>query len=71
MIAALKKRVPGKQGRGCFLCKWILEDLKENGKLTETWKDNNGWSTSFPPEAKRKHMELERIPLDAEASGGV
>lgn len=65
MIAALKKRVPDKHGRGCFLCKWILEDLKENGKLTETWKDASGWSTSFTPEAKRKHMELERIPLDA------
>lgn len=65
MAEALKKRVPDKKGRGCFLCKWILEDLQKHGKLTETWKDGAGWATSFPPEAKRKHLELEGIPLDA------
>lgn len=62
---ALKRRIPDREGRGCFLCKWILEDLEKNGRLTETEKDNIGWPTSFPPEAKRKHLELEGIPLDA------
>jgi hypothetical protein len=62
---ALKARVPDKKGRGCFLCKWILEDLLKNGELTETRKDATGWPTSFTPEAKKNHLRLERIPLDS------
>lgn len=47
----------------CFLCKWILEDLLANGKLTGYPIDGNGAGT-FPVDAKRKHLTLEAKSVD-------
>lgn len=48
----------------CFLCKWILEDMLENGWPTWNPKDLNGQSI-FPLEGKKRHVELEGIWTDA------
>lgn len=67
LLTALKDRlldrVPkGPEGDqvGCFLCKWILEDLAKNGKLTDGHpaKCTDG-SSQFPAESKKKHLVLE------------
>jgi len=46
----------------CFLCKWILEDLTENGRLTGQPYDAIG-QAGFPVGAKLNHMRLEGILL--------
>ncbi len=50
----------------CFLCGWILEDVKANGKLTGHPLDYNS-QPQFPVSGKIRHLELEGfIPeLDA------
>lgn len=53
----LKKRIPINEGPGCFLCKWIHEDLGINGKLTGYPKADFG--EQFPAAAKIVHMKLE------------
>lgn len=67
LLATLKDqlldRVPkGPEGEqvGCFLCKWALEDLAKNGKLTDVHppKSIDG-SSQFPAEAKKKHLIVE------------
>jgi hypothetical protein len=67
LLAKLKDqlldRVPkGPEGDqvGCFLCKWILEDLAKNGKLTDGHpaKATDG-SSQFPAEGKKKHLVVE------------
>lgn len=49
--------------RSCFLCRYIVEDLEKNGKLTGYPKD---WASSglFPVEGKLIHviLELGEIP---------
>ncbi len=62
-LSALKDklldRVPKTEdGPGCFLCKWILEDIAKNGKLTGYPKDYGGQSI-FPDSGKEKHLALE------------
>lgn len=44
--------------KSCFLCRYIVEDLQQNGKLTGHPKD---WSSSglFPVEGKLVHLILE------------
>jgi hypothetical protein len=50
---------------GCFLCKYILEDLQRNGKLTDYPKNANLEKPLFPEAAKVWHLKLEEIPLDS------
>jgi len=51
----LKARIPVNEGPGCFLCKWIYEDLEKHGCLTNY---SNG-SCDFPENAKHTHLKLE------------
>lgn len=44
--------------RSCFLCRFIVEDLEKNGKLTGYPKDWAGGGT-FPIEGKLIHVLLE------------
>lgn len=45
---------------GCFLCRFILEDEKKNGKLTGYPLDGEGKGI-FPVEGKMIHVQLERM----------
>lgn len=47
----LKGRIPVNDGPGCFLCKWILEDIEKNENLTG--------QRDFPETGKVRHLELE------------
>jgi hypothetical protein len=49
----LKARMPVGDGPGCFLCKWIYEDLEKNGNLTG--------AREFPEGAKQVHLKLEEL----------
>lgn len=51
----LKNRIPVNDGPGCFLCKWIYEDLEKNSMLT----DYSNGSCGFPETAKHVHLKLE------------
>jgi hypothetical protein len=58
--AKLKPRIPNQDGVGCFLCKWIHEDLEKNGKLTDVHPPKNiDGSTLFPADGKKRHLVLE------------
>jgi len=48
----------------CFQCKWIWEDLKANGKLTDGEKSIDG-SYSFPVSGKKAHLRVEGITKNA------
>lgn len=54
----LKKRAPR-----CFLCKWILADLRKNGRLTGEPLDYNAQKL-FPVEGKVAHLGLENVSAD-------
>ena len=60
LTAALALRAPG-----CFLCKYILEDLRRNGEFTDYPKNANLEKPLFPAAAKVWHLKLEGIPLDS------
>lgn len=62
IVAEIEKRAPGPGGVGCFLCKWILEDLAKNPKLTGYPTDANGASV-FPRAGKIDHLKLEGLFL--------
>jgi hypothetical protein len=47
----LKAHIPVEDGPGCFLCKWIYEDLEKNGNLTG--------QRDFPEAGKVRHLQLE------------
>jgi hypothetical protein len=47
----LKARIPINEGPGCFLCKWIFEDLESSGNLTG--------KREFPESGKYQHLMLE------------
>ena len=47
----------------CFLCRWILQDVLDNGKLTGQPYDHAG-APQFPVNGKLKHIELETQTLD-------
>ena len=53
----------GAKKDGCFLCKWIEQDLKTNGKLTG-WPLDSFNKPEFPVDAKLVHvlLELGEIP---------
>lgn len=56
----LKLRVPDADGRGCYLCRLILEDLQKHGTLTKGYPEIciDG-KPLFPVEGKTEHMILE------------
>lgn len=62
--------------QSCFLCRYIVEDLQQNGKLTGHPKDWAG-SGLFPVEGKLVHILLElgeippEDPEDLEALAAV
>lgn len=53
----LKARIPVNEGPGCFLCKWIHEDLEKNGHLTDYPMSYQGGQ--FPISGKHMHLKLE------------
>lgn len=53
----LKRRIPVDEGPGCFLCKWIYEDLEKNEKLTDYPKGSQ--EGQFPEAGKYQHLKLE------------
>lgn len=55
------------QSGTCFLCRWILEDLTRNGKLTGHPTDAMGVGI-FPPDGKRQHIILEARSIDNRTS---
>jgi hypothetical protein len=56
--------IAASQSEKCFLCKWIAEDLRKNGKLTGYPEDGMGAGT-FPATGKEKHIAIERALLKA------
>ena len=58
IVEQLRAKVPVGDGPGCFLCKWILEDLEKNGALTGYPIDFNGGGV-FPRAGKILHLQLE------------
>lgn len=50
----LRERIPVEDGPGCWLCKWIYEDLEKNGKMTDYPKGH-----SFGEPGKYRHLQLE------------
>lgn len=63
-LSVLKERLAGRirelPERGCFLCRWILEDLERHGKLTDVWPEkNHDGSVLFPAKGKLNHIWLE------------
>jgi hypothetical protein len=58
ITSELKKKAPDKDGVGCFLCKWIVEDLARGGPLTGWPFDSNGGAI-FPRSGKIDHIRLE------------
>ena len=53
VVSALKERAPN-----CFLCRYILEDLVANKKMTGYPLDYND-QPGFPVTGKIMHLELE------------
>jgi len=50
---------PVDEGPGCFLCKWIFEDLELNKKLTDYPSGSQGGQ--FPASGKYRHLQLEEM----------
>lgn len=42
----------------CFLCRWILEDIRLHGKLTD-WPYDFNDKSEFPKKSKQAHIALE------------
>ena len=63
IIEKLRLRVPDSNGVGCFLCRGILEDLVDDGKLTGALCGEYG-HPSLPREGELAHLKLEGIILD-------
>jgi hypothetical protein len=59
LAAALEARAAG-----CFLCKWIAEDLRMNGVLTKHPKSWGG-DAVFPVEGKALHLAVEGLLTEA------
>lgn len=56
------------KNKGCFLCKFILEDYAKNGKLTGHPNDIFEKGT-FPVEAKIRHIEITKYCLPEKVAG--
>ncbi len=61
----LRQRAPDGEGVGCILCKWILEDLLANGKLSGAILDAHK-QPMFPPSGELAHLQLEGIIMSEE-----
>lgn len=59
VMPLLKARIPVDEGPGCFLCKWIFEDLELNKNLTDYPKGSQGGQ--FPAGGKYRHLQLEEM----------
>lgn len=57
---ALANRIPDRMDVGCFVCRWILEDLEKNGVPTDYPRDAMG-AGIFPWQGKMRHLELEGL----------
>jgi hypothetical protein len=58
--AALRARSEKLPETGCFMCRWILEDLERHGRLTDEWPTkNHDGSPLFPASGKLIHLKLE------------
>jgi hypothetical protein len=64
VVTALKDALLDRQAR-CFLCKWILADLAENGRLTGQ-PHQYGGIPIFPAKSKVEHLKLEGIVFELE-----
>ncbi len=62
IIDRLRKRVPDGEGVGCILCKWILDDLLDDGKLSGAIPDAHNQPV-FPRSGELAHLQLEGIPF--------
>lgn len=51
----------------CFMCRWALEDLTKNAKLTGYPTDAMG-AGIFPADGKRQHILLEARSFDNRSS---
>ncbi len=64
-LNALKDRLldrAPKDGVGCFLCGWILEDLHKNGRLTNHHPEKSiDGSVPFPVPGKGAHLKIEDL----------
>lgn len=59
MLAELERKAAS-----CFLCKYMAQDIRKNGKLTETYPEQGlQWMGAplFPIAAKIDHMILEGL----------
>jgi hypothetical protein len=59
----LQKRVPDANDVGCFMCRLILEDLKEDGRLTGAILDLHRQPV-FTRSGQFAHLKLEGIPFN-------
>jgi hypothetical protein len=62
ILLELKRRSPNADGIGCFLCKWIAEDIEKNGAMTGYPIDHLGGPV-FPRQGKVAHLRLEGFLL--------
>jgi len=60
LLRALRARASG-----CFLCRWIAEDLEANGKLTDDYKNHPDGADKpiFPVGARKVHLKLEELEV--------
>lgn len=56
------------KAKGCFLCRFILEDFAKNGKLTG-WPNDIFEKGTFPIEAKIRHIEILKYHLPDKVAG--
>jgi hypothetical protein len=59
VLEQLDSRAPG-----CFLCRWIAEDLRTNKAVTNHPKCANIPEGLFPVASKFLHLWVERIAID-------
>lgn len=63
--SCLASRVPDAQDVGCILCKFILDDLEKNGRLTNKHPEPCFDGTPvFPVTGKLKHLQIEGLWTD-------
>ncbi len=60
LVKTILDRLTDRIGK-CFLCKWIVEDLKANQKFTNYPGSAIDGNISFPLEGKVRHLMLEEV----------
>lgn len=55
---------------GCFMCRYIVEDHEQNGKLTGYPKEMDG-KGQFPVEAKIRHIQIEKLYVPQDRRGAA